>query len=66
MTRVLAAIGITLLLTGAASAQSYCQQVKDAVKQYGYRAAKAHAVAYYSPEEVRAADRCLSRKERRS
>ncbi len=65
MTRILAAIGVVLLLTGSSYAQSYCEQVKQAVATYGYRAAKRHALSHYTPREVRAADRCLTRSERK-
>ena len=56
-----AAFGIWLAATGAALAQSegQCEQVRAAVAQYGYKAAKAHAEATMSPEAVRAADSCV-------
>ncbi|MGA7973652.1 MAG: hypothetical protein WCA36_12685 [Pseudolabrys sp.] len=59
-----AAVGVTLLLVGAASAQTedQCDQVRAAVAQYGYKAAKAHADATLSHDEVRAASACLKRK----
>jgi hypothetical protein len=59
-----AALGLTLLLAGGASAQTadQCDQVRAAVAQYGYKAAKAHADATLSPDEVRAASACLKRK----
>jgi len=55
------ATGLTLLSANAASAQSesQCQQVRAAVAQYGYKAAKAHAQATMSPQAVRAADSCV-------
>lgn len=58
---VMSAVGLTLLLAGAASAQTadQCGQVRAAVAQYGYKAAKAHADATLSPDEVRAAGACL-------
>ena len=58
---LLSAVGLTLLLAGAASAQTadQCDQVRAAVAQYGYKAAKAHADATLSPDEVRAAGACL-------
>lgn len=61
---LLAAVGLTLLSAEAASAQSadQCGQVRAAVAQYGYKAAKAHADATLTPEEVRAAGACLQRK----
>jgi hypothetical protein len=65
MIRILTTIGIVLLLTSPSLAQSYCVQVRQAVATYGYVAAKQHAMAHYSKREVRAADRCLTRKDRR-
>ena len=62
---ILAALaGLTFLLTHAASAQSedQCRQVRAAVAQYGYEAAKAHANAMMTAEEVRAASTCLNNK----
>ena len=59
-----AAAGLTVLLAGAALAQTedQCNQVRAAVAQYGYKAAKAHADATLSHEEVRAGSACLKRK----
>ena len=65
MTRILITIGIVLLLTSPSLAQSYCAQVRQAVATYEYVAAKRHAMAHYTTREVRAADRCLTRKSRR-
>ena len=61
---VVVAVGLTLLLAGAALAQTeyQCDQVRAAVAQYGYKAAKAHADATMSQHEVRAASACLKRK----
>jgi hypothetical protein len=61
-----------LLITGAlllASDHSFaqapgpaqCQQVRDAVSQYGYAAARHHALVTYGPDAVRAGDRCLGK-----
>jgi hypothetical protein len=61
MPRILAAIAVVLLLTSSSFAQSYCEQVRQAVATYGYTAAKRHAIAHYTKEEVRVADRCLTR-----
>ena len=38
-----------------------CQQVRQAVAQYGYAAARRHALANYGPDAVRAGDQCLGR-----
>jgi hypothetical protein len=65
MIRILAAIAVVLLLTSSSFAQSYCEQVRQAVATYGYRAAKRHALAHYTREEVRVGDRCLMRRSHR-
>jgi hypothetical protein len=60
MTKVLAAVVVALLMTNSSMAQSYCDQVRQAVATYGYAAAKAHAKATYSKREVEVADRCVT------
>ena len=60
MIRISVAVAVALLLTNAAMAQSYCDQVKQAVATYGYAAAKAHAMAHYTKHEVEVADRCVT------
>jgi hypothetical protein len=64
MTRILIAVGVALLLTNSSLAQSYCDQVRQAVATYGYAAAKRHAIANYSREAVAAADKCVAGKRR--
>jgi hypothetical protein len=61
MTRILVAVGIALLTTSYSWAQSEanCEQIRQAVAQYGYAAARAHAMQHYGPEAVRAGDKCL-------
>jgi len=59
MIGILVAIGVVLASTTSSSAQSYCQQVRQAVATYGYANAKRHALAHYSRREVAAADRCV-------
>jgi hypothetical protein len=59
MTRILVAVIATLLLTSSSMAQSYCEQVRQAVATYGYAAAKRHAMATYTKHEVEVADRCV-------
>ena len=59
MIRILAAIGMTLLVATPALAQSYCAQVRQGVATYGYSAAKRYALAHYGIEAVRYGDRCL-------
>jgi hypothetical protein len=60
MIRILFGVAFALLLTNAAMAQSYCDQVKQAIATYGYAAAKAHALAHYTRNEVEVADRCVT------
>jgi hypothetical protein len=60
MFRILSTIAFALLLTNFAMAQSYCDQVRQAVATYGYAAAKQHAMAHYSAREVAVADKCVS------
>ena len=60
MIRILCAAGVVLLLTSPSMAQSYCEQVRQAVATYGYAAAKAHALAHYTRHEVEVADRCVT------
>ena len=52
MIRILCAVGFALLLTNASMAQSYCDQVKQAIATYGYAAAKAHALAHYTRHDL--------------
>ena len=59
MARVVFVVAVTLLSTSSSFAQSYCVLVRQAVATYGYEAAKRHAMAHYTKEEVEAADRCL-------
>lgn len=63
MTRIFVAAGIALLSTSYAWAQSQanCEQIRQAVAQYGYAAARAHAMAHYGADAVRSGDQCLGR-----
>ena len=46
---------LTLLISPAyAQSEAQCDQVRQAVAQYGYRAARAHAEQTMPPEQVRA------------
>ena len=65
MIRILAAIGMTLLVATPALAQSYCAQVRQAVATYGYAAARRHALTHYGIQAVRYGDRCLRGAQRR-
>jgi hypothetical protein len=59
MIRILMTVGVVLLLTDSALAQSYWTQVRLAVATYGYEAAKQHALAHYGKEAVEAGEKCL-------
>lgn len=61
MVRILAAVSLVLMTTDLAGAQSYCEQVRQGIAQYGYAAARRYAVEHYTAREVRAADRCVAR-----
>jgi len=63
MTRILLAAGIALLLTDFSWAQSQanCDQIRQAVAQYGYAAARAHAMRNYGAQAVREGDKCIGR-----
>jgi hypothetical protein len=53
---------LSLLVTPAyAQTEAQCDQVRQAVVQYGYRAARAHAERTLTPEQVRAGEACLHR-----
>jgi hypothetical protein len=60
MTKIVVATAFALLLTNSSFAQSYCDQVRQAVATYGYAAAKRHAMATYTRREVEVADRCVT------
>ena len=63
MTRILLIIAVALLLTGRASAQSEanCEEIRQAVAQYGYEDARRHAMLHYGAEAVEAGEKkCLA------
>ena len=60
MIRFFAGGALVLLTTYPSFAQSYCDQVRQGIAQYGYAAARRYAVEHYSLQEVRAADRCVA------
>jgi hypothetical protein len=41
-----------------------CQMIRLAVAQYGYAAAKRHALETYGPEAVKVGDKCFTEQER--
>jgi len=59
MIRVVVAVGVALVLTSSAQAQSWCDQVRQAVATYGYATSKRYALAHYSREMVEAGEKCL-------
>jgi hypothetical protein len=63
MKRILVAVGVALLTTSYSWAQSAanCDQIRQAVAQYGYPAAHAHAMRNYGAEAVRNGEKCLGR-----
>jgi hypothetical protein len=67
MLRVLLVTGAVLLAAQHATAQTreldpgQCEQLKQAVAQYGHEAARRHAMEHYGPEAVRAGDKCLGK-----
>ena len=63
MRRILVVVGLALLTTSSSWGQSAanCEQIRQAVAQYGYAAARAHAQRTYGPEAVRNGDKCLGR-----
>jgi hypothetical protein len=63
MKPILVAVGVALLTTSYSWAQSSanCEQIRQAVAQYGYAAARAHAMRNYGAEAVRNGDKCLGR-----
>ncbi len=56
---ILVAVGVALLLPNPALAQSYCDQVRQAVAMFGHAASKRHALEHYGKEAVEAGERCL-------
>jgi hypothetical protein len=67
MTRFLGAIGVVFLLTDFSSAQpapdaAQCDQIRQAVAQYGYTAARRHALINYGSDAVKAGDKCLTKR----
>ncbi len=42
-----------------------CEQIRQAAAQYGFAAARRHALANYGPEAVRMGDKCFAKKTKR-
>ncbi len=68
MLKFLLLICFGLLLTDYAFAQDptpmQCQMIRQAVAQYGYAAARQHALDTYGPEAVRVGDKCFTKDRR--
>ena len=69
MRRFLSVTGVILLLTDYSLAQSVpdpaqCEQIRQAVAQYGYVAARRHAMGNYGREAVDAGEKCLTKRDR--
>jgi hypothetical protein len=64
MPRFLLLAGALLLMPGYALAQApsadQCQQIKQAVAQYGYAAARRHALETYGADAVKVGDQCFA------
>lgn len=64
MLRLVVVAGAMALMTSGCFAQgaspAQCQQVRQAVAQYGYAGARQYALTHYGPAAVQAGDRCLS------
>lgn len=80
MTRFLVAASAAFLLTNSLPAQSAqpmgpngqsapgagdCEQIRQAVAQYGYKAAKKFALIHYGKDAARYGDRCLTAKQKK-
>jgi hypothetical protein len=55
MTRIVVIVGVALLLVtnrSWAQSEANCDQIRQAIAQYGYAAARAHALANYGAEAV--------------
>jgi hypothetical protein len=64
MPRLLLMTGVILLTADYAFAQNapdptQCQMIKLAVAQYGFAAARQHALETYGPEAVKTGDKCF-------
>ena len=71
MLRLLGIAAAILVMADRSFAQSspdptpdQCRQIKEAVAQYGYAAARRHALENYGPEAVRVGDKCLTNQPR--
>lgn len=51
MIKIASVVVLVLLATGPSLAQEYCEQVRQGIVQYGYRATRQYAVEHYTPEQ---------------
>jgi hypothetical protein len=70
MPRFVLVASIILLMADYSFAQSepdsmQCQQIRQGAAQYGFAAARQHALATYGPEAVKAGDKCFATKKGR-
>ncbi len=71
MPRFLLLTGVILLVADYSFAQSpdpdpmQCQQIRQAAAQYGFAAARRHALATYGPEAVKTGDKCFTKQHRK-
>jgi hypothetical protein len=73
MVRFLILTGVILLVADSCWAQNspdptpmQCQLIRLAVAQYGFAAARRHALETYGPEAVKTGDKCFTKKTGRS
>jgi hypothetical protein len=63
------AVSLILLLADYSFAQEpdpmQCQQIRQAAAQYGFAAARQHALQNYGPEAVKIGDKCFARQKGR-
>lgn len=69
MPRFTLVASLILLMTDCAFAQygqepdpMQCQQIRQAAAQYGFAAARQHALETYGPEAVKMGDKCFAKK----
>ena len=72
MPRLLLLTGVILLMANYAFTQDspdptpmQCQLIRSAVAQYGFAAARQHALETYGPEAVKTGDKCFTKQEGR-
>jgi hypothetical protein len=73
MPRLLLLTGVVLLIANYCFAQDYspdptptqCLLIRQAVAQYGFAAARQHALETYGPEAVKTGDKCFTKQTER-